>query len=161
MLWRTSDTPSEVRSLINIIKDKESTDDQVESATAKLMEIAEKRGVPSVIGDQLTYERASIGKQLRKGNITVIESFHLLRFRLAMFHALMAKLRQDYTTFLPSLSNILDKGNLAFFRARLSKHDITNDGDKIKKGETSHFYLSLLSSQFSQCFQRDFTTPPT
>ena len=73
MLWRTSDTPSEVRSLINIIKDKESTDDQVESATAKLMEIAEKRGVPSVIGDQLTYERASIGKQLRNGNITVIE----------------------------------------------------------------------------------------
>ena len=91
MLWKTSDNPNEVRSMIDIIRGKDSSDEQVESATAELMKIAEKKGLPSVIGDQLTYERASIGKQLRKGNITVIESFHLLRFRLAMFHALMAK----------------------------------------------------------------------
>jgi hypothetical protein len=91
MLWKTSDNPNEVRSMIDIIRGKDSSDEQVESATAELMKIAEKKGLPSVIGDQLTYERASIGKQLRKGKITVIESFHLLRFRLAMFHALMAK----------------------------------------------------------------------
>ena len=93
-----------------------------------------KKGLPSVIGDQLTYERAFVAKELRKGNITAIERFDLLQFRMAMFHELMAKLRKDYALFLPSLSNILDKGTLAYFRARLSKHEITNDGNKIKKG---------------------------
>ena len=52
-----------------------------------------------------------------------------------MFHLLMAKVRRDYSEFLPSLANVLDRGNLALFRARLSKHEISNDGNKIKKGE--------------------------
>ena len=128
-----------VKSLIDIINDRESSDKDVETAEAKLKEVAEKKGFPMVIGDQLTYERAFIAKKLRKGNITSIESFELLQCRLAMFHLLMAKVRQDYSVFLPNLSNTLDRGNMAFFRARLSKHEITNDGDKIKKGKRSHY----------------------
>ena len=78
------------------------------------MQLAKQKGLPSVIGDQLTYERAYIGKKLRNGNITAIERFELLQFRLAMFHMLMAKVRKDYSVFLPNLSNVLDKGNLAY-----------------------------------------------
>ena len=138
MLWKTSENPRDVKSLIDIVKGCDATDEVVEIAENELMELAKMKGLPSIIGDQLTYERAFIGQKLRQGAITKIESFQLLKFRLAMFHALMAKVRQDYKEFLPSLSNILDKGNLAYFRARLSKHEITNDGDKIKKGECSH-----------------------
>jgi hypothetical protein len=55
----------------------------------------------------------------------------------------MSKISKDFALFLPSLSNSLDKGNLAYFRARLSKHGISNEGDKIKKGE-----LNLVNSYF-------------
>ena len=135
MLWKTAEDPESVKSWIDTIKNCESADEEVELAESKLMKLAQTKGLPSVIGDQLTYERAFIAKKLRSGSINKIESFDLLQFRLAMFHELMAKVRKDYSTFLPTLSNTLDKGTLAYFRARLSKHDITNDGDKIKKGE--------------------------
>ena len=141
MLWRTSDHPDGTKALINIIKDSDADDDAVERAEEELEELAKKKGLPSVLGDQLTYERAFIGQKLRQGAISSIERFDFLKFRLAMFHALMAKVRLDYQEFLPSLSNTLDKGNLSYFRARLSKHLITNDGDKIKKGECSYFNL--------------------
>ena len=146
IMWKTAENQSEIKALIDIIKNRDSSDEQVEAAESELIDLAEKKGLPSVLGDQLTYERAALGKKLRKGNITKIESFHLLRFRLAMFHALMAKVRQDYSVFLPTLSNILDKGNLAFFRARLSKHDISNDGDKIKKGNYSYIFDAIFSA---------------
>ena len=42
------------------------------------MEIAKKKGLKIMIGDQLTYERAPVGKKLRKGNITKIETFDVL-----------------------------------------------------------------------------------
>ena len=137
MLWKTADEPAVVKAWIDTIKDGETSDDEVELAEVKLMELAKTKGLPSMIGDQLTFERAFIAKKLRKGSITKIESFDLLQFRLAMFHELMAKVRRDFSTFLPNLTNTQDKGNLAYFRARLSKYEITNDGDKIKKGEKS------------------------
>ena len=135
MLWKTARNPDETKLLIDVIKSDDSSDEEVDQAEAELMEIAKQKGLPSVIGDQLTYERAFIGKKLRKGNITKIESFDLLQFRLAMFHELMAKVCKDFSVFLPSLSNSLDKGNLSYFRARLSKHEISNEGNKIKKGQ--------------------------
>ena len=135
MVWRTSGDPDAVKGLVDVVKSADSTDEQLDVAKSELLSLAKKKGLPLVIGDQLTYERAFIGKQLRKGNITVIERFDLLQLRLAMFHKLMAKVRKDYQVFLPSLSNVLDKGNLAYFRGRLSKHEITNEGSKIKKGE--------------------------
>ena len=135
MVWRTSNEPENVKALIDVVKSSDSTDEEVSVAESELLALAKKKGLPLVIGDQLTYERAFIGKQLRKGNITAIERFDMLHLRLAMFHELMAKVRKDYQVFLPSLSNVLDKGNLAYFRARLSKHEITNDGNKIKKGQ--------------------------
>ena len=134
ILMKTSDEPDVVKHLISVVKGSESTDEEVAEAESDLLLRGKKKGLPSVIGDQLTYERAFVAKELRKGNITAIERFDLLQFRMAMFHELMAKLRKDYALFLPSLSNILDKGTLAYFRARLSKHEITNDGNKIKKG---------------------------
>ena len=139
MLSKTARDPSQVEKLIDIIKGDASSDIDVEEAQAELMKVAQKKGLPSIIGDQLTFERAFVAKELRKGNITMIESFSLMQFRMAMFHELMAKLSKDFSTFLPSLSNSLDRGNLAHFRARLSRHDISNDESKIKKGEEKRF----------------------
>ena len=135
VLIETSEDPDRMKNLIAVLKDNDSSDEEVSIAESELVAAAKKKGLPLIIGDQLTYERAFIGKELRKGNITAIERFDLLQLRLAMFHLLMAKVRRDYSEFLPSLTNVLDRGNLAFFRARLSKHEISNDGSKIKKGE--------------------------
>ena len=135
ILYKTSEEPEVVKAWIITIKDPDAPDAEVKTAQVKLKQLAEDMGIPCVIRDLLTYERAFIGKQLRSGSITSIERFEFLQFRLAMFHEVMAKVRRDFSTFLPSLKNTIDKGNMAYFRARLSKHDITNDGDKIKKGE--------------------------
>ena len=143
VLWRTSSDPVRVKTLIDVLKSNDSTDEDVRVAESDLVVLAKKKGLPLIIGDQLTYERAFVGKELRKGNITAIERFDLLQFRMAMFHLMMAKVRRDYSEFLPSLSNVIDRGNWASFRARLSKHEICNDGNKIKKGEkiNQQFYL--------------------
>jgi hypothetical protein len=85
----------------------------------------------------------SLPTKLRKGNITQIESFDLLHFRMAMFHELMAKVCKDFAVFLPSLSNSLDRGNLAYFRARLSKHDVSNEENKIKKGQKNLLFYEI------------------
>ena len=160
ILWKTAEDPQKIKLLIDIIKSDASPDEDVEKAESELMRLAKQRGLPSIIGDQLTYERAFIGKKLRKGNITNIESFDLLQFRMAMFHELMSKISKDYSLFLPSLSNTLDKGNLAYFRARLSKHEISNDGDKIKKGEQiavkSYFQIYVFFIVTDGNFQKHY-----
>ena len=135
--WKTAKDPELVKAWIDTIKDSSASEEDMEAAQKHLKDLAKEKGVPSVIGDLLTYERAFVGKQLRSGSINCIEKFDFLQFRLAMFHELMAKLMRDYSTFLPNLTNTLDKGNIAYFRARLSKHEITNIGDKIKKGKKS------------------------
>ena len=146
IFWKTAEEPEVVKDWIETVRNPGSSDMDVELAQSKLSALAEAKGLPSVIGDLLTYERAFVAMKLRSGSITGIERFDLMKFRLAMFHEKMAKIRRDYSTFLPSLTNTLDKGNLAFFRARLSKHDITNDGDKIKKDGNFEKHLDFFSS---------------
>ena len=135
VLCNTEEHSADVKRLIAVLKSSDSTDEDVARAETHLLNIAKRRGLLLIIGDQLTYERAFISKQLRKGSITSIERFDLLRFRLAMFHLLMAKLRKDYELYMPNMSNVFDRSTMAFIRARLSKHEITNEGDRIKKGK--------------------------
>ena len=134
VLTLSSDKPELAKKYIAVLLNSQSTDQEIATAENELMKIAKIKGLPFVIGDQLTYERAFIAKELRRGNITSIERLDFLLLRLAPFHLLMAKVGRDFKIFLPSLTNILDKGTLAYIRARLSRHEITNDGDKIKKG---------------------------
>lgn len=146
ILWKTSENTEIVKSWIDTIKNTSASDEDIKKAERELNKHAVDKGLPSVIGDLLTYERAFIAMKLRAGSITSLERFDLLKLRLAMFHEQMAKVRRDFTTFLPVLSNTLDIGNLAYFRARLSKHEITNDGDKIKKDGQYEKHFDFFSS---------------
>ena len=142
-----------VRPVQGPFKSSDSTDEDVARAETHLLNIAKRRGLLLIIGDQLTYERAFISKQLRKGSITSIERFDLLCFRLAMFHLLMAKLRKDYELYMLNMSNVFDRSTMAFIRARLSKHEITNEGDRIKKGK---FDLLWIMRNASAVGEADF-----
>ena len=63
MLWKTSSDPETTKLLIDTIKKEDTCDEDVEQAEEVLMNLAKLKGLPCVIGDQLTYERAAIGKK--------------------------------------------------------------------------------------------------
>ena len=71
------------------IKDLESNDDECLAAEKRISKIAHDFGIPCIFGDLLTFERFRTGKRIRKGSVTILERFDLLRFDLSIFHLKM------------------------------------------------------------------------
>ena len=58
--WKTAKDPELVKAWIDNIKDSSASEEDMEAAQKHLKDLAKEKGVPSVIGDLLTYEKLSL-----------------------------------------------------------------------------------------------------
>ena len=117
-----------------------------EDAERKVHHEVEKFGRWIGFGDALTFKQFHYGaKALAKGNYTAYERLeYLSHFRVALFHAKMAKAYQDYPVLMPKRSMMEDEGTLPELVALAGIQGISTDEKKIGNAFEKHDQLLLL-----------------